>query len=321
MPRPRLILILGDQLSTDLASLAEGDPARDRVVMAEVREEAGYVPHHRKKLAFLFSAMRHFAARLRRQGWRVDYYSLDQGLEDLCEAVLASARELDAGELLVTEPGEYRLREAMKRRWPQRLSLSVRLLEDRRFLCTAEAFRGWAAGRKQLRMEFFYREMRRHTGLLMEPDGEPVGGRWNFDADNRKRYDGGRPAGPAAFRAGRHHPPGHRAGGGNLAGPVRRPGAVLVRGHRKPGPDALEHFLDHALPGFGDYQDAMTREDDFLFHGVLSQYLNAGLLNPLAVCEAAEQRYYQGRAPLNAVEGSSARFSAGGSTCVASTGC
>ncbi|UWN48211.1 (6-4) photolyase [Alcanivorax sp. ALC70] len=193
MPRPRLILILGDQLSTDLASLAEGDPARDRVVMAEVREEAGYVPHHRKKLAFLFSAMRHFAARLRRQGWRVDYYSLDQGLEDLCEAVLASARELDVGELLVTEPGEYRLREAMKRRWPQRLSLSVRLLEDRRFLCTAEAFRGWAAGRKQLRMEFFYREMRRHTGLLMEPDGEPVGGRWNFDADNRKRYNGGRP--------------------------------------------------------------------------------------------------------------------------------
>ncbi|WP_238400758.1 cryptochrome/photolyase family protein [Alloalcanivorax marinus] len=304
MPRPRLILILGDQLSPGLSSLAEGNPARDRIVMAEVREEAGYVPHHRKKLVFLFSAMRHFAARLRRQGWTVDYHGLDQGLGDLCDAVLKSAREFDAGELLVTEPGEYRLREAMKRHWPQRLSLSVRLLEDRRFLCRAETFRDWAAGRKQLRMEFFYREMRRHTGLLMEPDGEPVGGRWNFDADNRKRYDGKqRLPGPARFEpdattrqvidlVAEHYP--------DRFGDLEPFWFEVTETQAE---EALAHFLEQALPHFGDYQDAMTEGDDFLFHSLLSPYLNAGLLDPLKVCEAAERCYREGRAPLNAVEG------------------
>ena len=304
MPRPRLILILGDQLSTGLTSLAEGDPDRDRIVMAEVREEAGYVPHHRKKLVFLFSAMRHFAARLRRQGWKVDYHQLDDGLEDLCEAVLKSARDLDPAELLITEPGEYRLREAMKRRWPQRLSLSVRLLEDRRFLCSAETFRDWAAGRKQLRMEFFYRQMRRQTGLLMDADGEPEGGRWNFDADNRKRYDGARPLpGPLRFepdtttrrvidQVAEHYP--------DRFGDLEPFWFAVTETQAQ---DALAHFLDHGLPGFGDYQDAMTEGDDFLFHSLLSPYLNAGLLDPLAVCQAAEQRYRQGHAPLNAVEG------------------
>ena len=304
MPRPRLILILGDQLSPGLSSLAEGNPARDRIVMAEVREEAGYVPHHRKKLVFLFSAMRHFAARLRRQGWTVDYHGLDQGLGDLCDAVLKSAREFDAGELLVTEPGEYRLREAMKRHWPQRLSLSVRLLEDRRFLCRAETFRDWAADRKQLRMEFFYREMRRHTGLLMEPDGEPVGGRWNFDADNRKRYDGKqRLPGPARFEpdattrqvidlVAEHYP--------DRFGDLEPFWFAVTETQAE---EALAHFLEQALPHFGDYQDAMTEGDDFLFHSLLSPYLNAGLLDPLKVCEAAERCYREGRAPLNAVEG------------------
>jgi len=304
MPRPRLILILGDQLSTGLTSLAEGDPARDRIVMAEVREEAGYVPHHRKKLAFLFSAMRHFAARLRRQGWTVDYHQLDDGLEDLCEAVLKSARDLDPAELLVTEPGEYRLREAMKRHWPQRLSLSVRLLEDHRFLCSREAFRDWAAGRKQLRMEYFYRDMRRRTGLLMEPDGKPVGGRWNFDADNRKRYDGKhRLPGPPRFepdattrqvidQVAEHYP--------DRFGDLEPFWFAVTASQAE---QALEHFLEQALPHFGDYQDAMTEGDDFLFHSLLSLYINAGLLDPLRVCEAAERRYQQGQAPLNAVEG------------------
>ena len=112
MAAPRLILILGDQLSPHLSSLAEGDPARDRVVMAEVAGECDYVPHHRKKIAFLFAAMRHFADRLRQDGWRVDYYTLDQDHQDLTDALLASRRDSGARQLLVTAPGEWRLLES-----------------------------------------------------------------------------------------------------------------------------------------------------------------------------------------------------------------
>ena len=148
MAAPRLILILGDQLSTAISSLAEGDPARDRVVMAEVAGECDYVPHHRKKIAFLFAAMRHFAERLRQAGWRVDYYTLDQDHQELTDALLASRRASGARQLLVTAPGEWRLLDAMKRQWPQKLGCAVRILDDRRFLCTSNAFRDWAEGRK-----------------------------------------------------------------------------------------------------------------------------------------------------------------------------
>ncbi len=248
--------------------------------------------------------MRHFAERLRQAGWRVDYYTLDQDHQELTDALLASRRASGARQLLVTAPGEWRLLDAMKRQWPQKLGCAVRILDDRRFLCTSNAFRDWAEGRKQPRMEYFYRTMRRATGLLMEADGQPRGGRWNFDKENRKRFDGETP------------PP----------GPKRFPPDATTRdvldlvGARFPdrfgdlqpfwfavteeqAQDALNHFLEHALPHFGDYQDAMDSGDDFLFHSVLSQYINAGLLDPLAVCEAAEQRYLQGQAPLNAVEG------------------
>lgn len=153
-------------------------------------------------------------------------------------------------------------------------------------------------------MEYFYRTMRRATGLLMDADGQPLGGRWNFDKENRKRFDGATP------------PPGPKHFSPDA---TTREVLDLVEarfpdrfGDLQPfwfavteeqAQESLSHFLDHALPHFGDYQDAMDSGDDFLFHSVLSQYINAGLLDPLAVCEAAEQRYLQDKAPLNAVEG------------------
>ena len=304
MAAPRLILILGDQLSPHLSSLAEGDPARDRVVMAEVAGECDYVPHHRKKIAFLFAAMRHFADRLRRDGWRVDYYTLDQDHQDLTDALLASRRDSGARQLLVTAPGEWRLLDAMKRQWPQKLGCTVRILDDRRFLCTSDAFRDWAEGRKQPRMEYFYRTMRRATGLLMDADGQPLGGRWNFDKENRKRFDGeAPPPGPKRFTPDattREVLDLLEARFPDRFGDLQ-PFWFAVTEEQAQA--SLSHFLDHALPHFGDYQDAMDSGDDFLFHSVLSQYINAGLLDPLAVCEAAEQRYLQNKAPLNAVEG------------------
>ena len=187
MPLVRnLILVLGDQLTPTLSSLAAGDPARDRVLMAELQDEASYVCHHKKKIAFLFSAMRHFADELRGQGWTVDYVKLDAAdnrgsfTDQVAAAIAAHAPQ----QVLVTEAGEWRVAEMM-RGWAGRFSLPVTILPDDRFLCSHDDFRAWTEGRKQLRMEYFYRDMRRRTGLLMDGD-QPVGGQWNFDADNRK---------------------------------------------------------------------------------------------------------------------------------------
>ncbi|MFW5825277.1 MAG: cryptochrome/photolyase family protein, partial [Marinobacter sp.] len=162
----------------------------------------------------------------------------------------------------------------------------------------------WAEGRRQLRMEFFYREMRRKTGLLINPEGGPEGGHWNYDADNRRKWKGHPPA-PAPFRV--------------EPDEITREVIALVDRHfsehfgttddfhfavtADQARAALEHFIDFALPCFGDYQDAMADREDWLFHAVLSPYLNCGLLDPMEVCEAAERAWYAGQAPLNAVEG------------------
>lgn len=272
--------------------------------MAEVAEEATYVRHHKKKIAFLFSAMRHFAERLRAEGWRIDYRELDDAdnsgslAGEVARAVACYSPEA----LIITEPGEWRLREAMET-WPRELGIPAQILPDERFVASHGEFAEWAEGRKQLRMEFFYREMRRKTGLLMEGD-QPCGGKWNFDAENRKpaKNDLFMPQ-PAGFEP----------------DPITRDVLKLVSerfgghfGDLEPfwfavTPDqaeaALEVFVEQALAKFGDFQDAMLRDQRFLYHAILSLYINAGLLDPLAVCRRVETEYHAGRAPLNAVEG------------------
>jgi len=296
----RLVLILGDQCSPDIAALAEADKTRDVVVMAEVQAEAAYVPHHVKKIAFIFTVMRKFAARLRDAGWRVEYTQLDDSDNpgSIPAALMAAAERHGATRVLATEPGEFRLIEAL-----EALPIPVRQLEDRRFLATHQTFNNWAEGRKQLRMEYFYREMRRATGLLMEGD-TPAGGKWNYDHDNRKPapgavdYDGPLRFDPDATT---------RAVLDMVADRFAHGFGRLDPFWFATDPDQaerhLDHWLDGGLPGFGDYQDAMLTENRFLYHSVIALYIHVGLLDPLRVCRAAEAAWRDGRAPLNAVEG------------------
>ncbi|EKF75393.1 deoxyribodipyrimidine photolyase-like protein [Alcanivorax hongdengensis A-11-3] len=300
----QLGLILGDQLSRALPTLAELDRHQDVLVMAEVAEEATYVGHHKQKIAFLFSAMRHFAAELRDAGWQVHYYAWGEHHCDDLEAVLADALGRTGAEaVVVTQCGEYRLQQRIDQQWSSRLACPVHCLEDSRFLGRLEDFARWASGKKQLRMEFFYRQMRRRTGLLMDGD-QPVGGQWNFDASNRKAYKGEVPLPPPlTFQ--------HDDLDAQVLALVERAFAdhigSLTAFHwgttRSQALAALAHFIEHRLPWFGDYQDAMVTGEDGLFHSLLSPYLNAGLLDPWEVCRAAEQAWYDGAAPLNAVEG------------------
>ena len=296
-----LRLVLGDQLSASLAGLRDLDPLHDTVLMVEVAAEADYVPHHRKKIAFILAAMRAFAAELRGRGVRVRYVTLDDPLntQSFTGEVRRAVEDLQPDRLIVTEPGEWRILE-MIRHWDL---VPVELRADDRFLCPLEVFRGWAGSRRQLRMELFYRMMRERTGILMR-DGEPIGGRWNFDAENRKRLpDGIGTHLPARFTpdattravielVARRFP--------DRFGDLEPFWFATTRAQAL---DALEHFVSWALPSFGDYQDAMRQGDDWLFHSALSQYLNVGLLLPEEVCRRVERAFHEGAAPLNAVEG------------------
>ena len=295
----RLVLVLGDQLTADVAALKAADRARDVVVMAEVMGEGTSVPHHPQKIALILAAMRKFAVALREAGWRVAYSRLDdpENAQSISGELLRRAAEFGASEVLATKPGEWRVLQDL-----EALPVPVRVLEDDRFICSQAEFATWAEGRKQLRMEWFYREMRRKTGLLMEGD-QPAGGQWNFDHDNRK---------PAKADLLRPRP-------GDFA-----PDAVVEEvlalvearfahfGRLRPfrwatdragALQALGEFVEERLARFGAEQDAMLEGEAFLSHALISPYMNIGLLGPLEVCQAVEAAWKAGRIPIAAAEG------------------
>jgi deoxyribodipyrimidine photolyase-related protein len=299
----KLILILGDQLSQDISSLQDATDG-DVVLMCEVRSEATYVKHHKKKIAFIFSAMRHFAGDLKQVGNLVRYIPYDDpnNRGSLLGEIKSAVSEFDVTKLVVTEPGEFRLLSEMQS-WEGALGIPVEILPDSRFLASHDEFASWAKGRKQLRMEYFYREMRRKYRVLMDGDA-PVGGQWNYDAENRSPPKTGLVVPPPFTQATdditrdvlslvSQHFPGHFGDLEPFPYAVTRDGAL----------NALAMFIAERLPQFGTYQDAMIEGEPWMFHSHISLYLNAGLLNPLECIKAAEEAFHAGNAPLSAVEG------------------
>jgi deoxyribodipyrimidine photolyase-related protein len=301
-----LIVILGDQLDIHSAAFDGFDRARDAVWMAEAAAESTKVWSSKPRIATFLAAMRHFAAELRARGIDVRYSKLSDADRDakLGPLLARFVSEAQPESLVIVEPGEFAVREEIRRTArAARVQLDERL--DRHFMATHDEFRAHANGRKQLRMEYFYREMRRKHRVLMDGDA-PVGGEWNFDSENRKSFGKAGPQGIPAARAFapdeitrgvfadiEHRFANHPGRLSSFAWPVTRTQAL----------QSLTDFIEHRLASFGDYQDAMWTDEPFLFHARLSAALNLKLLNPREVLHAAEKAYRTGRAPLAAVEG------------------
>ncbi|MEQ9347348.1 MAG: cryptochrome/photolyase family protein [Thalassospira sp.] len=296
--------VLGDQLTRGISSLADASPDKDLIVMAEPDAETNYVPHHRQKIVFILSAMRHFSNMLQAEGFEVAYFDYKQHpTKSFTDALKAAITRHPINTVIITEPGEWRVKRELAT-WENDLDVSLEVRTDDRFFATLSAFERFAEGRKELRMEYFYRSLRRETGILMKSDGKPVGDQWNFDKDNRKRLPD-----DVSPPAGKTFPPDAITTSlietveedfPNALGSVDSFGWAVTRSDAL---IALKHFIDNRLARFGDYQDAMTVKSATVYHSLLSPYINVGLLLPQEVCHAAERAYYDGIAPLNAVEG------------------
>ncbi len=302
-----LLLVLGDQLDPASSLFDDADPRDDVIWMAEVLGESTNVWSSKPRTALFLSAMRHYRDAMRARGWTVHYTALDDdGNAGVLDAELARAvAALAPQRLIVVEPGEYRVRELLEKS-AQRLGIPLDVRIDRHFLSTVEEFRAHATGRKQLRMEYFYREMRKKHGVLLEPDGSPVGEAWNFDAENRSSFG---KEGPGLV------PPPIRFAPDDVTRDVIALVSEVFKGH--PGelehfdwpvtPEqsraALEDFIAHRLADFGRWQDAMWTGEAWLYHSRLSAAMNLHLLDPREVIAAAERAYYERRAPLESVEG------------------
>lgn len=304
MPDITLIPILGDQLTHGLSALRNVDKSIARILMMEVWDEATYVKHHKQKIALIFSAMRHFAAELRADGWHVDYTKLDDANNagSFTGEIARAIERHDPSEIRVTEASEWRVLQQQEE-WPDKFACDVVILPDDRFIAAKSEFADWADGRKALTMEHFYREMRRKTGLLMEGD-KPAGGKWNYDAENREALEGALLVPPRpkfmpdditseVLKLVDARFPDHFGALTPFGWPVTRKDALK----------AADAFFADRIENFGPYQDAMVYGSDDLYHSMLSVSINIGLLDPIELCERAEAAYKNGKAPLNSVEG------------------
>ncbi|MDY0146844.1 MAG: cryptochrome/photolyase family protein [Halothiobacillus sp.] len=301
----QLIVVLGDQLNRNSAVFDVFDPDQDAVFMAETTGEAAHVWSHKHRIALFFSAMRHFAATLRSEGITVHYAQIGSHSHgELADALAAAIVAHRPQQVIWVSAGAERLNHALKATC-DRHTVRWSIYPDRHFIATENQFSDWAKGRKSLRLEYWYRQLRQQTGLLMEDD-QPIGGIWNFDAQNRATFDARGPGllpSPLGFPADaitqqvietvERHFPEHPGALDGFDWPVTPEQAEA----------ALADFITHRLPLFGHYQDAMWTDEPWLYHSRLSAALNLKLIDPATVCRAAEAAYHQGQVPLAAAEG------------------
>ena len=302
----RLYLILGDQLDRDSLIFNDVDSENDCFWMAEVNQESTHVWSHKQRIALFLSGMRHFAEELREKGLPLQYHFLeDQQFSDLAEALAHTITTEQPEEVWFVRPGDYRVFELLVNTC-KRCDVPFKQLNDQHFLSTPQDFMQWAGDKKQLRLEYWYRELRKKYQILMEDDKTPLGGKWNYDESNRKSF---KKEGPKDLPKTLSWP----------ADKITQTVIALVNEKFSDHPgtlaelhwpvtqvqakQALSRFFENCLENFGDYQDAMWMDEPFLNHSLISTAMNMKLLHPLQVIQTAELYHREKGAPLAAVEG------------------
>ena len=299
----RLVLILGDQLDLKSAALKDFNVQTDEVLMVESKHEAQYVWSHQAKIALFLSAMRHFAQSLRDLNYPITY--IQNTSLSIVEALKEKIQKDNITHLICLEPGEWRLKQEIEG-LAKELQLQLDMRDDDHFYCSHQEFLDWASGKKELRLEYFYRLMRKTHQILVDADGNPEGGQWNFDQDNRKPYPKKGPGiidDPVLFEPDAvtqeviayvsqtyaKHPGSLEA----FRWPVTRDQAL----------EALHYFVEYRLRNFGVYQDAMWTDTPYGWHSILSSSLNLKLLNPREVIAAVIDAWKKYSLDLSTVEG------------------
>ena len=308
-PLRHLVLVLGDQLDLEASAFDGFDDQRDAVWMAEADEESNHVWSSKQRIAVFLCAMRHFAESLKQANRPLHYHRLDDQsatahLRSLGAKLHADLLVLKPQRVIMTRPGDWRVLQQLKTVVEEQ-ALTLEIREDRHFFSTVEEFITYAKGRKSLRLEYFYRAQRLRHHILME-NGEPEGGRWNFDEDNRKTFGA---KGPGKIPTRTTFEP----------DPLSREVLTLVNTRFKDHPGTLDSFawpvtrsqalkalrifVKERLGLFGSYEDAMWPGEPWLYHSQLSSALNLKLISAREVVKAVEGAYRSGLVSIQSAEG------------------
>ncbi len=301
-----LRLVLGDQLNLKHSWFDKKDEST-LYVLYELHQETNYVVHHIQKIVAFFSAMRAFASDLQNRGYQVLYFDINSNasIKSLEENIKELITEKGIEKFEYQLPDEYRLDEQLKFIC-KNISIPSESFDTEHFLTTRRDLKSFFEGKKQLIMEFFYRDMRKKYNLLME-QGLPLGGKWNFDKNNRKKWKGEPPI-PQPYRT--YKKGNQQVYESIIKAEIKSIGAYdaesyLFPADREEALEQLNYFCEHLLVHFGDYQDAMHTAERNLFHSRISFALNTKILHPLEVMGAVIKYYEtnQERIALSQVEG------------------
>jgi deoxyribodipyrimidine photolyase-related protein len=291
----RTVLILGDQLHRESSALDGATPADTRILFVTSRSVLAGRRWHRQRVHLVLAGMGKLARSLREEG-----FDVDERLADSLAAGIKSHRdEYVASEVVAMSPMSYRGVDTLK-------ANDVVLRANRQFLCDPAMFAGWSLTRKgRLRMEDFYRWQRQRLDVLIESDGEPTGGRWNFDAENREPPPKDRRSWPQPERFEPDEIDEKVSAQIDRLAPLAfgAPSDGLWPTTTAQAEQRLDRVIDEVLPHFGPHEDAMLHDEWHLAHTLLSSSLNTGLLHPSVVVTRAEAAYRAGRIPLASAEG------------------
>jgi len=298
-----LRIILGDQLNPQHSWFKKQDP-EVLYFFQEVRSETDYVVHHIQKVVGIFLGMRHFSNHLQTQGHKVKYLKINDkdNLQSFVGNIKQLTKEFEIKKIEYQEPDEYRVDQDLKEL--HHLGIPAEMVSSEHFLTQRMEVMELFKGKKTYLMENFYRKMRIKWNILINQAEQPLEGKWNFDQENRKKWDSQIPIPPPLeFK---HDPKSvvadleqakvktmGRMDPHSSVWPVNREEALQV----------FHFFLDCLLPFFGDFQDTMVQNERFLFHSRISFALNVKMLHPLEVIKSVEKAYLDGKVKINQAEG------------------
>lgn len=288
-----LRLILGDQLNSSHSWYKNKD-SRVTYVLMEVMQEQTYVKHHVQKIVGFFANMRQFAIELKAKGHHVIYFYLDapENKQNFYQNLLWLKDKLHITKFEYQLADEYRLDQELKA-ITQSLEIDHEAFDTEHFFTQRNDVREFFQDKKQYLMENFYRNMRKKYRILVNPDLSPVGEQWNFDHDNRKKYDNKYPLkAPVKFQKDvsdilamlekMEVPHFGKIAAKDFNLPIGQKDAFKI----------LNYFCEELLISFGRYEDAMVKEHFTLFHSRLSFALNLKLISPVEVVQVVETYWH-----------------------------
>lgn len=298
----RGLLILGNQLFPEKHIAETG---AQHIFMAEHSQLASYYKFHKHKIILFFSAMRHFAAELKKKNYGMTYIELQPESKELAFTIYLKNwfHENAIEELLVYEIEDKFFEKELFDFFKEE-NIKYTVLQSPLFLTSRETFKKYLASTKKPFMKTFYEQQRKSLKVLLDDKQKPEGGKWSFDSENRKKL-------PSHIEIPKLQSIAPDAITQTVMTLVEQrfadhPGEshnFWIPTTRKQSVEWFKHFVAERLNHFGDYQDAITDRDPFLFHSVISPMMNMGLITPREVVLYVLQQHKLQKLPLASLEG------------------